>query len=764
MRHNSSMLKHIIVLITFLISGACIAQDTIVKKDIKVGLVLSGGGAKGLAHIGALKVIEEAGIKIDYIGGTSMGAIIGALYASGYSAANLDSIFRATNLNLLIKDNLPRSAKTFYEKEDSERYALTLPFKNFKVSVPRAYSGGQNIYNELVRLLYHVKDIDDFNKLPIPFVCIATDIENGKEVVLNKGYLPQAIMASGTLPSLFEPSQLDDRILIDGGVVNNYPIEKVAAMGADKIIGVDVQHSLVNRNELLSATEILLQINNFRSTDAMIEKSKVADIYIKPDISMHTVLDFDKGNAIVELGEDAAREKYDQLRELASSQEAERPQIKTIKSNDTIALNRIIISGKNDNYSRGYVKGKLRYNLPAKITFEKLQKGISNLGATGNFQTIRYKIASNGLNEDLELPLIENQEKTFIRLGAHYDDLYKSAAMINVTKKNFAMADDVASFDFILGDNVRYNLEYYVDKGSYWSFGFNSRFNDFGKEIDFDVIRGNYEVPNVGNVNNINLGVTDLTNQFYIQTVWQEEFAFTLGVEHKYIKYGTRTLAELLNQSESTFSTLRSGNDGRTLFEKSNYYSAYAKLKLDTYDDRYFPTRGLLFDGDFHFYAFSSDFNNNFKEYSISKAKLGGAFSVFRNVSINLETEGGFKLGTSNVTSFDFILGGYGTDLINNFVPFLGYDFLSLPGNSYVKAYGRIDYEIAPKNHFMFSANFANVDDDLFRTGEWFTEPTFSGYAIGYGLESFIGPVQVLYSWSPEINQGNWFFSVGYWF
>ncbi len=138
------------------------AQDTISSNNKKIGLVLSGGGAKGLAHIGALKVIEEAGVKIDYIGGTSMGAIIGALYASGYTADQLDSIFRVTNFSKLIQDNLPRSAKTFYEKEDSERYALTLPFDGFKVSVPPAYSGGQNIYNEMVRMLYHVRDVKRF--------------------------------------------------------------------------------------------------------------------------------------------------------------------------------------------------------------------------------------------------------------------------------------------------------------------------------------------------------------------------------------------------------------------------------------------------------------------------------------------------------------------------------------------------------------------------------------------------------------------------
>lgn len=758
------MQKHILFILVFFLSIGLYAQDTQVQKGTKVGLVLSGGGAKGLAHIGALKVIEEAGVQIDYIGGTSMGAIVGALYASGYSSRELDSIFRTTNFTSLIQDNLPRSAKTFYEKEDSERYAVTLPFNKFKIAVPQAYSGGQNIYHELVRLLYHVKDVKDFNQLPIPFVCIGTNVETGEEVVLNEGYLPQAIMASGTLPSLFEPSHVDGKVLIDGGVVNNYPINRVKNLGADVIIGVDVQHGLSSREELLSATEILLQINNFRSVEDMEEKSKQTDIYIKPNIEDYTVLDFNQSEAIVRLGEEAARKEYVTLKELSIKQNKKEKPSRESTQNDSLRINRLVLSGKNSNYSRGYIKGKLRFELGKNISFEKLQQGISNLSATGNFQTIRYKLVSNGIGEDLIVSLDEKPTKTFLRLGAHYDDLYKSAAMINLTRKNFLSKDDVASFDFILGDNVRYNLQYYIDKGSYWSFGFNSRFNDFEKEIDFDVIRSNYEVPNVGNVNTINLGVQDLTNQAYVQTVWQEEFAFTTGIEHKYLKYSTRTLAELENQNPSALAQTRIDQSGRTLFEKSSFYSAFGQLTLDTYDDRYFPTSGLYFNGDFHFYVLSSDFNDNFKEFSVSSAKIGGAFSFFNVLALNLETEGGFKLGTSNVTTFDFVLGGYGTNLINNFVPFFGYDFISLPGNSYVKAYGRLDLEFAPKNHFLFAANFANVEDDLFRTGEWFTEPTFSGFGVGYGLESFLGPIQVLYSWSPEVDKGNFFFSIGYWF
>ncbi|MGB5437214.1 MAG: patatin-like phospholipase family protein [Maribacter sp.] len=748
------------LLFILLFLGQVNAQDPEQEKEVKVGLVLSGGGAKGMAHIGALKVIEEAGIKIDYIGGTSMGAIVGALYASGYSANQLDSIFRSINFNRLIGDFLPRNVKTFYEKEDSERYALNLPFDNFRISIPQGFSGGQNIYHELVKYLYHVKDIDDFSKLPIPFVCIATNVETGKQVKLDKGYLPEAIMASGTLPSLFEPSTIDGMVLIDGGVVNNYPIEEVKNMGADIIIGIDVQHGLRDRNELLSATGILLQINNFRTVKDMTEKSVLTDVYIKPDMAEYSVMDFALGDDIIEKGKIAAEEKYNDLKNVALMQNEVAVKRKPISPVDSLWVTRLIIKGDNENYTRGYVKGKLRFKLGDKTSFEKLQRGISNLAATGNFKTIRYELLSDGDGEDLILKLNETQNKTFLKIGAHYDDLYKSAAIINLTRKNFFFGDDVASFDLILGDQVRYNMQYYIDKGSYWSFGINSRFNAFEKEVDFGLIESNFQIPPGININNLNMDVLDVTNQIYLQTVLQEEFAFGLGVEHKYLRYSTRTLGAIADEGGELSTT---ATEKRTYLEKSNFYSAFGELKLDTYDDKYFPTRGLFFDGDFHFYLLSSDFNDNFKEFSIAKARMGGAFPLVKNLSLNLETEGGFKLGTSGVTSFDFVLGGYGNNLINNFTPFIGYDFLSLPGNSYVKAYGRLDLEIAPKNHVLLTANIANVDDDLFRTGEWFTSPNYSGYGIGYGLESFMGPLQLMYSWSPE-GTGRFFFSLGYWF
>lgn len=746
-------MNRVLIVLLFLCSFTFLfSQNKSSKKDVKVGLVLSGGGAKGFAHIGALKVIEEAGVQIDYIGGTSMGAIVGALYASGYSAAELDSIFRKTDFNKLIQGDIPRNAKTFYEKEDSERYALSLPFEKFKVSFPSAISSGQSIYNVLVRYLYHVKDIDDFGKLPIPFFCIATNVETGEEIVLDKGYLPEAIMASGTFPSLFEPSDIDDNLLIDGGVVNNYPVEKVKKMGADVIIGVDVQHGLSDRETLSSATEVLLQINNYRSVKDMIKKSQNTDIYIKPDIEKYSVIDFGLLSEIVDKGEIAARENFIALKELANKQNRKKKVKSKIKVEDMLTLKDLHIRGS-DNYSRGYVKGKLRLPTDNSLSFERLHQGVSNLAATGNFKTIRYQLHSNKDETDLLIKLNENPINTYIKMGLHYDDLLNTAALVNITKKKTFFGDDVASFDFIVGDNVRYNLEYYVDKGTYWSFGLNSRYFGFSQQIDYDLFKSNFNVPNDQNINSINIDVSDFTNQFYVQTQVKEEFAFTLGLEHKFLKFGTKTLGQESSSSEE-----------RLNLEKSNFYSAYGKLILDTYDDKFFPSKGLYFNGDLHYYVASSDFNNNFKDFSVTKGRMGVAFPIINKLSLNVETEGGFKLGISPVSSFDFVLGGFGATRLNNFIPFMGYDFVGLPGNSFVKGSARLDYEFVAKNHLTFTANYANVDDDLFRTGEWFTAPDFSGYGVGYGWESFIGPVQAVYSWSPEGKSNRFFFSIGYWF
>ncbi|MDY8135221.1 patatin-like phospholipase family protein [Aquimarina sp. 2201CG5-10] len=725
-------------------------QDNASSQDVKVGLVLSGGGAKGLAHIGALKIIEEAGVRIDYIGGTSMGAIVGALYASGYNAKQLDSIFRSIDFDKFIQDELPRNAKTFYEREDSEKYAITLPFDKFKIGLPTGFSKGQNFYNQFSIFTSHVNDIHDFSKLPIPFFCMATNIETGEQIVLDKGYLPEAVAASGALPSIFSPIELEGVLMTDGGVANNYPVEEIRKKGAEIVIGVDVQDSLMSKDKLNSVTNIMLQISNFRTINAMKTKVAKTNVYIKPSITDFSVISFDQSDKIIANGEKAAFANYEKLRAIKSRQRTTTSKSKIPKNVDSVRVNSLVILG-NERYTRSYIKGKLKLKTPKTTTYQKLNEGINNLSGTGNFDRISHRILEKEEGKELELSVKESENKMFLRFALHYDDLYQTAALVNLTRKRFLFNNDVLSIDAALGDNIRYNLDYYIDKGFYWSIGMKYQYTNFEKAIDFDFIRQFGEVPDL-DLNTVDVDYTDFNAQIYGETLLRETFSVGLGGEFKHL----RIISETFGEDEDQIP--------RTVFEKSNYWSLFGYIKLDSYDNKYFPRSGFLFDGDIHGYLLSSDFNNDFSEFSIAKAKFGYATPLFDKMAMVLEFEAGTKIGNTDVRSLDFLLGGFGARTINNFVPFYGYDFLGITGQSFAKGLITFDYEIFKKHHINLSGNFANVGDKLFSTGKWFENPEFTGYALGYGLDTFIGPVQIKYSYSPELDESNWFFSIGFWF
>ncbi|WP_378186202.1 patatin-like phospholipase family protein [Aquimarina sp. W85] len=730
-------------------------KDTIVNQEnVKVGIVLSGGGAKGLAHIGVLKVIEESGIRIDYIGGTSMGAIVGSLYAAGYSAKTLDSIFRSVDFNELIQDDLPRRAKTFYEREDAEKYAITLPFDKFKVGLPKGLSKGQNFYNLFSRYTSHVNNIRDFDSLPIPFFCIATNIEDGKPVILDNGYLPQAVSASSALPSVFSPVEIDGMVLTDGGVANNYPVDEIRKKGADIVIGVDVQDSLMTIKQLTSVTNIMLQISNFRTIKEMQDKIKKTDVYIKPSIGDFTVLSFQDTEKIIKVGEEAALNAIEEFYKIRNRQQNTSQQKKVAvsmsKISDTIHINSLLVSG-NTRYTRSYVKGKLKMKIPLTTTYKKLNEGINNLSATGNFDRVSHRLIDNETGKGLILNVKESKNKMLLRLAVHYDDLYKTAALLNVTRKSLLLNNDILSADMALGDNIRYNIDYYVDKGFYWSYGLKFRYNKFEKDIPYGFLTDIDVLPDIG-INKVDVEYKDYTVQVYAQTLLKQTFSLGFGLEYKNLNIFTETFGEDENLVP------------QTVFDDSDYIGAYSSLRFDSFDNKYFPAKGYLFAADLNGYFYSSDFNENFKEFSVFKAKIGYAFPLRHNISIHTEAEAGSKIGNTDLDSFDFFLGGFGTKTINNFIPFYGYDFIGFTGQSFAKVGLSIDYELFPNNHVNLAANYANAGKKLFSTGKWFERPEFTGYALGYGLETFAGPVQIKYTYSPELGESEWFFSIGFWF
>lgn len=732
--------KYLLLLVTIVYSSffcSLSAQDKIVKP--KIGLVLSGGGAKGLAHIGVLKEIERAGIKIDYIGGTSMGAIIGGLYACGYSANELDSIFNSADADAILQDNIPRGNKTFYEKYNDEVYALSLPFQKFKLSFPKGFSKGLYNYNLLSRLTHRYRNVTDFNQLKIPFLCIATDVETGEEVVLRKGNLPLCLTASGAFPSLYSPVEIEHRNLIDGGVTNNFPIEEVKKMGADIIIGVDVQDDLKDINEIAGGTGVLAQISNFKTVEAMSRKKKLADIYIKPDIKGFSVISFDQGKEIIQNGVDACKAFENDLVNLGTNHKLE----KMPKNDEMLLIRGVQIEGYKK-YTRSYFLGKIRVFPGKKISYTDLQSGLNNLNATQNFSSISYRIT--GEDEDnLFLKVVENPVKTFLKLGLHYDELFKSSALLNVTKKNLFFKNDVASLDFILGDNTRYNLDYYIDNGFKWSFGFKSNFDQFTKVSFTDFKGGQYF--NALNRKSLNLDYLVVSNKAYLQTLFIQKFLLGGGLEHKFIDI----------TSDATSSIDKH-------IDRSNYFSAIGFLRYDSFDNKYFPKKGWYFFGDFNSCFYSTDYAKDFQKISMFMADMALVKTFWNKVSFKIQTEGGFTVGRNQNHINDFVLGGYGFHRFGFFKHFYGYDFLSLSGDSYVKGSLTADYIFYKKHHLNFIANFSNIGQKIFDNQEWFTNPNYSGYSLGYGLETLIGPVEIKHTWSPETRKHFTWFSVGFWF
>ncbi|WP_424655882.1 patatin-like phospholipase family protein [Capnocytophaga granulosa] len=735
-------MKRLFFLLLFLYTIGAFSQEKIRsladlkgKKDLKVGLVLSGGGAKGLAHIAALEAIEKAGVEIDYIGGTSMGAIVGGLYAAGYSAQQLDSIFHATDLEEIIQDNVPRSAQTFYEKENRDRYMVSLALRDGKFALPAGLTQGVNLYNFLSQLTYRVRKIDDFSKLPIPFLCMATDVETGEEVVLEHGDLAQAIMASGSFPTLFAPVDVEGRYLTDGGVMNNYPVDEVRAKGMDVIIGVDVQSPLKKRKDLRSANSVLLQITGYKIANDMKEKREKTDIYIHPDMSGYNVISFQDGQAIIDSGRVATKKVLPHLYWLKRHLKKKDPDIINTRIPDSLRISNITFSG-NKHYSDAYLRGKLGFQWNEKISFKDLKDGVQNIMATQNFRGINYHICSTDEGEELRFILEEAPAQTWVKMSLHYDNLYQTSILLNLSRSSFLQKDDFISFDFIAGDNLRYKFDYYVDKGFYTSYGFQSRYDHFRRDISFN----GFSLT----TGDTNLALSRLKNQLYLQSIFfRRKFLVGAGVEHEL--YKAKVQPDNFN-------------------EQVNYYSLFSYLRYDSLDNALFPTEGLYFDARGHWYLHSTGYGETINPIILIKADIGGAWRITDRLSGKAMCSAGFHLGLPNAPFLQYVFGGQGDNFFGNILPFYGYDYLSFGNYDFLKGELSFNYRFYKKNYIKAIANIANANDNMFAERSWFAKPKYTGYALGLSSNTILGPIELKATYSPETDKFLWLFNIGFWF
>ena len=296
------------------------------KNRPKIGLVLSGGGARGAAHVGVLKVLEQNHIPVDYIAGTSFGAIVGGLYASGYSAVELEEVLANIDWKESLSGRAPREERSFRRKQDDNGFLIKfkIGIKDGKLKLPSGLITPNNLRLTLQDLINEEANVDDFDDLKIPFRAVATDLESGDAVVLGRGDLASAIVASMAVPALFPPVNFEGQLLVDGGVSNNVPVNVAREMGADIVIVVDISTPMMKKDDIGSLTKVvdqLILIMTNQNTAAQLASLSENDILIRPDLDDIGFADFERALEVIPRGEDAAQRVLTRLQEHSLSQQ-----------------------------------------------------------------------------------------------------------------------------------------------------------------------------------------------------------------------------------------------------------------------------------------------------------------------------------------------------------------------------------------------------------------------------------------------------------
>ncbi len=731
----------------FLIFAIAIAQNQPRKK---VGVVLKGGGAKGFAHIGALKVLEEAGIPIDYIAGTSMGAIVGGLYAVGYDANKLDSISRVQDWLFLLSDNTARENLPPQLKDASERYLVSLPYRvelkkrSGKLSLPTGMIMGQNLYSLLLNLTIGYQDNMNFDDLPIPFGCIAADIRTGKEVALREGVPAQAIRASMAIPGMFAPVEIDSMLLIDGGIVNNYPADLVKEMGADVIIGVtllpDKNGKEKNKESLV---EVISGLSNFLDKQQKEEENiRNTDILITADTHPYRMLDFEKNaiDTIILRGEKAAREKWDELMALKTSlgitesdslrQTIVNPYIEM----DSLEIESIQFIGLSPKESVEMLKRiRLKDN---KITRKELETLTSQIYATGLFTHVRYQ-----LKGDSPFRLVfEVEKKDFktLNLGLRFDTDDIAAILANTTIRPASLLNSVINITTRLSKNPYFVADYYINQGIFYRGGISYKLSR--NEINiFD--RGKRSHSFGVTLNSLNLNFSE----FYFSNI---KLHFGLNFDNFYF-----------------FSTLANHTDFQRIgLNNKLYVNYFLEGVFDNLDKSYFPTSGQYFSFRYtlhtdNFYQMSNDLPLNAINLRFFKPiKITDKLNLTPEISGRalLHAPDSIPLIYSN-----FVGGKFDGHYFPQQIALPGSGGMEILKNSVLKAQADIRYQLTPTQHIYTNLHVAVHNDKILKI---FEGSYFPGINLGYSHLTVIGPLSVEVGYSGLSKKTHAYVGIGHYF
>ena len=421
------------------------------KKNLKIGLTLSGGGAKGLAHIGVLRILEELDIRPDYISGTSMGALIGALYSAGYSLDEIEKILTQSDWDSFINGNFMEDKVPLEKKINNKNYMVSVRYDNkFNFSLPKGFGNNQLIYFELKKLLSNLEEFKNFDEFPIPLRIVATDLNTGKAVAFKEGDLAKIITASIAIPTVFDPIEINGRLYVDGLVSRNFPVIDVIDMGADIVIGSDVGNEVKDKKDynIISVLNQLVTIQSAASTE---EQRKLTSILITPDVLNYSATDLDKGPILIKLGEEAAKEKITFLQSLPRKESLKK---KIPAKKETITIENIKFKNDINDKNKVIIENTLKNILNREISLEELENSMLKVYGNDIINRIYYDIDGTTLTLDIDI-----NPNNSIGVGMNYLTGYGTTFDIGTTLTNFGKIGNNTLVDLQIGDYLGVNLK-----------------------------------------------------------------------------------------------------------------------------------------------------------------------------------------------------------------------------------------------------------------------------------------------------------------
>lgn len=717
------------------IASAAQADTDIIRP--KIALVLGGGGARGAAHVGIIKVLEENNVPIDLIIGTSMGSIIGGLYAAGYSPDELDQLMNDIDWGDLFTDQPSEEYLSFRRKKDQLRLMrIEMGITKDGITFKRGVISGQKFGFLLKKLTIHKAHINNFDELNIPFRAIAADLETGEVVVIGKGSLNEAIRASLSLPGIFPPIEIDGRTLVDGGIVNNVPIEVAKELGADIIIAVDVGTPLDDIENVKSALDVSMQsmgILGKRNVDESLALLTDKDLFIRPELGDIKTESFSRAPDAVDLGEQAALQVVDKIKRYSVSDlEFEKFLAKQrAKEFKPITIDFIKIKDLKRTHKKT-VKGRLKTKPGDKLDFDKLYNDLTRVYSMGHFETVNFKIIEENNKTGL---LIEATEKqwgpNYLKLGV-----------------NMSSDSDGDSGYTLLAD---YRMTQLNELGGEWknviSFGeTRGIFSEFYQPLD---VQNYFFVAPFVNVSRRLEAVYSGDRRIAEYRVDQLRGGLDLGINFSSLAEGRIGIVKGVLEAKPEI-----GGLSLPKFESVEEAAIVAKLEYDQLNNHNFPKTGIQFK--VALFASNKDMGadlsyENLEMSFIKATTLGSKHTVLCMVRASTSLDEDTPFYDQFTLGGFFSLSGLGENQLRG-------QHKGLGSLIYYYKFGNKSLGMASKLHLGVGMEMGNVWDD--KDDIDFNDLILSG-TVFVGIDNILGPIYLGYGLAEGTSEGRFYFFLG---